>query len=264
MSQAKLTTRLGSVCSLQYLSAAASKVPDEDPAQTLATLRAKLIDPLGLAKGTRRLLISPDGALGFTPFSALVPGLDPPKEILDLDASQCDMRRVGTAHLVEIMDEYDLLPTCNYRFGRHPDTPNIDSSVWRSRFSQKMPDGCWLGCTMSCAHAVDDFPLRTGPYAGEKVLVDGPEYETGTMLGANLMISDHAGMMKAIEIYRRLLEQQPERSDLKDKVLRIESKQKYEDENRLAAKFSEWIDLLMNHKKLDTLKKLRGIRSTDL
>ena len=100
------------------------------------------------------------------------------KEILELDAEQCDMRRVGTSHLVEIMDEYDLLPTHNYKFGAHPDTPNIDSSVWRSRFSQNMPDGCWVGCTMSCSHAVDDFPLKTGPYKGDRVVVDGPEYET--------------------------------------------------------------------------------------
>ena len=27
---------------------------------------------------------------------------------------------------------------------------------------------------------------------------DGPEYETGTMLGSNLLISDMAGMLKAI------------------------------------------------------------------
>ena len=100
------------------------------------------------------------------------------KDILELDAEQCDMRRVGTSHLVEIMDEYDLLPTHNYKFGAHPDTPNIDSSVWRSRFSQNMPDGCWVGCTMSCSHAVDDFPLKTGPYKGDRVVVDGPEYET--------------------------------------------------------------------------------------
>jgi len=100
------------------------------------------------------------------------------KEILELDASQCDMRRVGTAHLVEIMDEYDLLPTHNYKFGAHPDSVHISSPVWRERFTQNMPDGCWLGCTMSCAHAVDDVPLRTGPYAGDKVIVDGPEYET--------------------------------------------------------------------------------------
>jgi aldehyde:ferredoxin oxidoreductase len=100
------------------------------------------------------------------------------KEILELDASQCDMRRVGTSHLVEIMDEYDLLPTHNYKFGSHADAGRISSPIWREQFTQNMPDGCWLGCTMSCSHAVDDFELRTGPYAGEKVLVDGPEYET--------------------------------------------------------------------------------------
>ena len=110
-------------------------------------------------------------------------------EIFRLDASQCDMRRVGTSHLVEIMDEYDLLPTHNYRFGSHEDAPRISSPVWRERFSQGMPDGCWLGCTMSCSHAVDGFVLKTGPYAGQAVLVDGPEYET-VAGSANLGVFD--------------------------------------------------------------------------
>ena len=111
------------------------------------------------------------------------------KEILELDQKQCDMRRVGTAHLVEIMDEYDLLPTHNYRYGSHPDSPKIASTVWRQRFGQNMPDSCWIGCTMSCSHAVDNFPLRTGPYKGERVLVDGPEYETAAG-SANLGVFD--------------------------------------------------------------------------
>ena len=33
------------------------------------------------------------------------------QEIRANDDSQCKMRRIGTAHLVEIMDAYDLLPT---------------------------------------------------------------------------------------------------------------------------------------------------------
>ncbi len=111
------------------------------------------------------------------------------REILELDASQNDMRRVGTSHLVEIMDEYDLLPVHNYKFGSHPDAGRISSAVWRARFTQGMPDGCWLGCTMSCSHAVDDFELRTGPYKGTKVLVDGPEYETAAG-SANMGIFD--------------------------------------------------------------------------
>ncbi len=118
------------------------------------------------------------------------------KEILELDASQCDMRRVGTAHLVEIMDEYDLLPTHNFKYGSHPDAGKIASSVWREKFGQNMPDGCWLGCTMSCSHAVDDFELKTGPYKGQKVLVDGPEYETAAGC-SNLGVYDPGFVLEA-------------------------------------------------------------------
>jgi aldehyde:ferredoxin oxidoreductase len=108
------------------------------------------------------------------------------KEIAELDDKQNQMRKVGTANIVEIMDHFDLLPTHNFRYGSHPETYKIDSSVWKKRFTQGLPDGCWLGCTMSCSHGVDHFPLRTGPYAGQNVLVDGPEYENAAGLGANI------------------------------------------------------------------------------
>jgi aldehyde:ferredoxin oxidoreductase len=108
------------------------------------------------------------------------------KEITDFDDAQNQMRKVGTAHLVEIMDHFDLLPVHNFRFGSHPDTHKIDSKVWIESFTQGMPDGCWLGCTMSCSHGVDKFPVQTGPYAGSHVLVDGPEYENAAGLGANI------------------------------------------------------------------------------
>jgi len=112
------------------------------------------------------------------------------KEMHDLDDQQCRMRKEGTAHLVEIMDDYDLLPTKNFQFGSHKDIMNIHSSVWRSKFTQGMFDGCWIGCTMACAKAVDGFELKTGPYKGNKVIVDGPEYETVGGLGSNCGIFD--------------------------------------------------------------------------
>jgi aldehyde:ferredoxin oxidoreductase len=108
------------------------------------------------------------------------------KEISDLDDQQNQMRKIGTANIVEIMDHFDLLPTHNFRYGSHKNTHKIDSSVWKKKFTQGIPDGCWLGCTMSCSHGVDGFPLKTGPYAGENVLVDGPEYENAAGLGANI------------------------------------------------------------------------------
>ena len=108
------------------------------------------------------------------------------KEITDFDDSQNQMRKIGTANIVEIMDHFDLLPTHNFRYGSHPDTHKIDSKVWKEKFTQGLPDGCWLGCTMSCSHGVDQFPVQTGPYAGTCVLVDGPEYENAAGLGSNL------------------------------------------------------------------------------
>jgi aldehyde:ferredoxin oxidoreductase len=98
-------------------------------------------------------------------------------EMRDLDKGQCCMRMVGTGNIVEVMDEYDLLPTENYRFGSFPKAANLHSPHFYKRFTQVIPDGCWFGCTMACAKAVDGFLIKTGPYKSQRVTVDGPEYE---------------------------------------------------------------------------------------
>ncbi|MFQ6101735.1 MAG: aldehyde ferredoxin oxidoreductase family protein [Anaerolineae bacterium] len=112
------------------------------------------------------------------------------KEIHDYDDEQNRMRKRGTSYLVQIMDDYDLLPVHNFRFGSHPDTPKINGDVWEARFTQGLPDGCWYGCTLSCSHAVDGYTVRTGPYKGQTVIVDGPEYETIAGCGSNCGIFD--------------------------------------------------------------------------
>jgi aldehyde:ferredoxin oxidoreductase len=78
----------------------------------------------------------------------------------------------------------------NFKFGSHPDTPKINGDVWEARFTQGLPDGCWYGCTLACSHAVDGFELRTGPYKGQRVIVDGPEYETIGAVGSGCGIFD--------------------------------------------------------------------------
>ena len=110
------------------------------------------------------------------------------REIATLDDHQNQMRKVGTTHLVEIMDHFELLPVHNFRYGSNPDVHKIESTVWKDLFTQGLPDGCWAGCTLACSHGVDHFHPRTGPYKGQGVLVDGPEYETVAGLGANLGI----------------------------------------------------------------------------
>ncbi|NQV19448.1 MAG: (2Fe-2S)-binding protein [Armatimonadetes bacterium] len=115
-------------------------------------------------------------------------GMKITEEMTLMDDEQCDMRGVGTAHLTQIMNDYDLLPTTNYRFGSHKEAGKLHSDVFKAKFTQGLPDGCWLGCTMSCAKSIDNYELKSGPYKGQKVLVDGPEYETVAGCGANLGI----------------------------------------------------------------------------
>ncbi|TSA30014.1 MAG: aldehyde:ferredoxin oxidoreductase [Bacteroidetes bacterium] len=106
------------------------------------------------------------------------------KEMRELDDSQNEMRKKGTAHLTNIMNDYDLLPVNNFKYGSHKDAGNIHGDVWMSYFTQNIPDGCWVGCNMACAKGVDNYLIRTGPYAGQRVIVDGPEYETTSSLGS--------------------------------------------------------------------------------
>ncbi|NLE43559.1 MAG: aldehyde:ferredoxin oxidoreductase [Chloroflexi bacterium] len=117
-------------------------------------------------------------------------GADMHKEVREFDPVQNRMRSRGTSYLVKIMDDYDLLPVHNFRYGAHEETPRISADVWERRYTQNLPDGCWYGCTVACAHAVDGYMVRTGPYQGQAVIVDGPEYETIAAVGSNCGIFD--------------------------------------------------------------------------
>jgi aldehyde:ferredoxin oxidoreductase len=111
------------------------------------------------------------------------------QEIRSLDPMQNEMASVGTAHLVLIMNEFDLLPINNFRFGSNREAEKLGREVYRKKFHKGF-DGCWMGCAMSCAHGVKDFELKTGPYKGQKVFVNGPEYETIAGVGSNCGIFD--------------------------------------------------------------------------
>jgi len=113
-------------------------------------------------------------------------GLKLHKEIEEGDATQNRMRQVGTAHLMEIMNDYDLLPIRNFKYGQSPEAEGLHSREFKNLFTQGMPDGCWYGCSLSCCKGVDNFEPRTGPYKGQKVCVDGPEYETAAGCGSNI------------------------------------------------------------------------------
>jgi aldehyde:ferredoxin oxidoreductase len=111
------------------------------------------------------------------------------QEIRKLDPKQNEMAAVGTTHLVTIMNEFDLLPVNNFKFGSNPMADELGREVYRKKFHKGF-DGCWMGCAMACAHGVKDFELKTGPYRGKKVFVSGPEYETIAGVGSNCGIFD--------------------------------------------------------------------------
>ena len=111
------------------------------------------------------------------------------REIVELDPKQNEMAKIGTTHLVPIMNDFDLLPTHNFKFGRHKMAGLIGKDVYKDIFDPGF-DGCWMGCTVACSHGVKDFVPLTGPYKGIRVFVDGPEYETIAGCGSNLGIFD--------------------------------------------------------------------------
>jgi formate hydrogenlyase subunit 6/NADH:ubiquinone oxidoreductase subunit I len=117
-------------------------------------------------------------------------------EIHQLDDKQNEMHRVGTTFLVTVMNDYDLLPVKNFQYGAHDDAPNMGQEIYRKKFHKGF-DGCWAGCAIACSHGVRGFELRTGPFKGQKVNVDGPEYETVAGLGSNCGIFDPDHVIEA-------------------------------------------------------------------
>ena len=117
------------------------------------------------------------------------------QEIMKLDPIQNEMRRVGTGHLPDIMNVTDLLPTENFRFGRHREIEGKDIPYSREEMrkiysGREGADGCWIGCTVSCSHYSEGHEVLTGPFKGQKVIVDGPEYETIAGCGSNWGVWD--------------------------------------------------------------------------
>ena len=119
------------------------------------------------------------------------------REIYERDSIMFGMRKDGTNHLTKIMNDYDILPVHNYRYGAHPDAEKIYSPSFMEYFSYDAPDGCWYGCTLACAKFAAGLELRSGPYKGQVVTVDGPEYETVAGIGANCGIWDPHAVLEA-------------------------------------------------------------------
>ena len=109
----------------------------------------------------------------------------------DGGAGYDDWRRYGTASALINASDNGVQAVKNFAEGTFAEVDKIagiaaERKIWVRDFA------CFC-CPLSCKKA---GAVRGGKYAG--ITHDGPEYETGTMMGANLMLSDLDAVMKAI------------------------------------------------------------------
>ena len=100
-------------------------------------------------------------------------------------------RKSGTAAALQVMSDDGLMAVKNYREGTFDAIEKINAKTAREK--------AWVrdfACYCCCLACKKSGVIKEGPY--KTIVHDGPEYETGVMFGANLMISDFNGLMKAI------------------------------------------------------------------
>lgn len=70
--------------------------------------------------------------------------------------------------------------------------------------------------------------------------------------------ADQGNLLKAAEIYRYLLECEPERRDLKDALSEIEGKLNEKSPDDLIKLFNRWMDLLLKYHNVQKLMRFRN------
>lgn len=98
----------------------------------------------------------------------------------------------GTANALESSSDRGTQAVKNFQEGTFDDIKMIGTQAAREQIWKR--DFACFCCKLSCKKSGN----AKGAYGG--LVHDGPEYETGTMLGANLLISDLAGLNRAIFI----------------------------------------------------------------
>jgi len=101
-------------------------------------------------------------------------------------------RSTGTTFLIESYSSDGIETVRNFREGTFEGADQIGSraarnKLWRRDFA------CYV-CPLACKKS---GVVREGTY-NETLVHEGPEFEGGTMLGANLLISDLGGLMRCL------------------------------------------------------------------
>ncbi len=98
----------------------------------------------------------------------------------------------GSTGNLDTRSEKGQLVVKNFREGTFEHIDRIGLKEIKKNWVRSFSCFC---CPVSCKKS---GILKSGPYAG--LTHDGPEYETGTMLGSNLMITDIGGIHQAVRM----------------------------------------------------------------
>lgn len=114
------------------------------------------------------------------------------KLAVDLEAWQ-GIKRWGTAGLIELKNYgTGSLVTRNFQTTWYPDVVEIGAEEANRNFWKRH-----VACPNCPVHCMKVGVIRGGDYDG--LIAEGPEYETGVMLGSNCGVADFDAYMKAIE-----------------------------------------------------------------
>ena len=102
-------------------------------------------------------------------------------------------RSFGTAGALPISSDASSQAVRNYREGTFTDIKQIGAEAARAKAWQR--DFACYACPLSCKKS---GIVEKGLFAG--LVHDGPEYETGTMYGANLLVNNLEGLLKEIYV----------------------------------------------------------------
>ncbi|UCE43820.1 MAG: aldehyde ferredoxin oxidoreductase family protein [Candidatus Bathyarchaeota archaeon] len=94
----------------------------------------------------------------------------------------------GTPGFLRMVQEAGILPTRNFQMGVFEHVNKIDEVAIKKILVRRR--ACY-GCPLGCGNLTQ---VKEGPFAG--TIVEGPEYETLAMAGANCYISDLAAIAK--------------------------------------------------------------------
>ncbi|GAM09735.1 tungsten-containing formaldehyde ferredoxin oxidoreductase [Geobacter sp. OR-1] len=147
-------------------------------------------------KGIRAIIVIAEYPHGENPYGAAdwgkakAAGARLHKVVKEVDPQSLKMSRKGSAGLITFMSkpEYQSLPVNNFQAGSDDRAHLICGKFYAENlFEHKGMDGCFPGCNLQCTKG-GWVTLKSGAHAGQKVWVDGPEYETAAGFGSNLGI----------------------------------------------------------------------------